>query len=70
VPVNSLHHQSLKDLGAGLRIVATAPDGVVEAAEGTGSAWVMAVQWHPEELAPARPDMRALFGAFVEAAGR
>ena len=68
--VNSLHHQSIKDLGNGLRIVATAPDGVVEAAEGTGNAWVMAVQWHPEELASARPDMRALFQAFVEAAGQ
>jgi putative glutamine amidotransferase len=69
VPVNSLHHQSIEDLGSGLQIVAKAPDGVVEAAEGTGDAWVVAVQWHPEEL-PARPDMRALFHAFVEAASR
>ena len=69
VSVNSLHHQSIKDLGNGLRIVAKAPDGVVEAAEGAGDAWVVAVQWHPEELS-ARPDMSALFRAFVEAAGR
>jgi len=70
VPVNSLHHQAVKDLGAGLRVVAQAPDGMVEAVEGTGRAWVLAVQWHPEELAPSRPDMAALFHAFVEAAGR
>lgn len=70
VPVNSLHHQSVKALGAGLRVVAQAPDGVVEAIEGTGGGWVLGVQWHPEELAASRADMRALFRAFVEAAGR
>ena len=70
VTVNSLHHQSIKDLGAGLRIVAQAPDGIIEAAEGEGSAWVVAVQWHPEELAPTRADMSALFRAFVEAASQ
>ncbi len=70
VPVNSLHHQSIKDLGAGLRIAARAPDGIIEAVEGMGSAWVVGVQWHPEELAADRSDMRALFRAFVEAAGR
>lgn len=70
VPVNSLHHQAIKALGAGLRVVARAPDGIVEAVEGTGAAWVLGVQWHPEELAPARADMRAIFRAFVEAAGR
>ncbi len=69
VPVNSLHHQSVKALGAGLRVVAQAPDGVVEAVEGTGG-WVLGVQWHPEELAASRADMGALFRAFVEAAGR
>ncbi len=70
VPVNSLHHQAVKALGAGLRVVAQAPDGIVEAVEGTGDAWVLGVQWHPEELAPARADMCALFRAFVEAASR
>ncbi|MBC7259958.1 MAG: gamma-glutamyl-gamma-aminobutyrate hydrolase family protein [Chloroflexi bacterium] len=69
VPVNSLHHQAVKALGAGLRVVAQAPDGIVEAVEGTGGAWVLAVQWHPEELVASRADMRALFRAFVEAAG-
>ena len=70
VPVNSLHHQSIKAVGAGLRVVATAPDGIIEAVEGTGSAWAVGVQWHPEELAADRPDMRRVFRAFVEAAGR
>ncbi|MDH7489573.1 MAG: gamma-glutamyl-gamma-aminobutyrate hydrolase family protein [Anaerolineae bacterium] len=70
VPVNSLHHQSVKAVGTGLQVVAQAPDGIVEAVEATGEAWVLAVQWHPEELAASRADMAALFRAFVEAAGR
>lgn len=70
VPVNSLHHQSIKAVGAGLRVAATSPDGIIEAVEGTGDAWVVGVQWHPEELVADRPDMRALFRAFVEAASR
>jgi putative glutamine amidotransferase len=70
VPVNSLHHQSIKMVGSGLRVVAKAPDGIIEVVEGEGGDWVVAVQWHPEELAAARPDMAALFRAFVEAASR
>lgn len=47
--VNSLHHQTLSTLGAGLVLGATASDGVVESfATDDGS--VLAVQWHPELL--------------------
>jgi hypothetical protein len=45
-----LHHQATKDIGAGLRVVGRAPDGVVEAVEGTGATCVMAVQNHPKQL--------------------
>ena len=66
--VNSLHHQAIKDLAPGLRIVGHAPDGVVEAIEGTGSSWVVAVQCHPEQLwQPAKSRWRNMFRAFVEA---
>ncbi len=50
VEVNSLHHQAIKDLAPGLRIVGHAPDGVVEAVEGTGKGFVIGVQCHPEAL--------------------
>jgi putative glutamine amidotransferase len=47
--VTSIHHQSIKALGRGLRVEAWAePDGVVEAIRGTGKGYVFAVQWHPE----------------------
>lgn len=48
--VNTLHHQALREIAPGLRVVARAPDGVVEAAEGVGGGFVVAVQCHPEEL--------------------
>jgi putative glutamine amidotransferase len=49
--VNSSHHQSICEPGNGLRIVARAPDGVIEAVEWTGdSNWITGVQWHPERM--------------------
>ncbi|MGH7837356.1 MAG: gamma-glutamyl-gamma-aminobutyrate hydrolase family protein, partial [Candidatus Binataceae bacterium] len=49
--VNSSHHQSIREPGRNLRVVARAPDGVVEAVEWTGdSNWVTGVQWHPERM--------------------
>lgn len=66
--VNSLHHQAVRDVGRGLRVVARAPDGMVEAVEIEGHPFGLAVQWHPEAL-PDAPEMRALFEAFVRACG-
>ena len=45
--VNSYHHQAVKDPGAGVRVTARAPDGVVEAWEAPG---IIAVQFHPEKM--------------------
>ncbi len=66
VTVNSLHHQAVKDLAPGLRAVALAPDGIVEAVELPQRPFVLGVQWHPECL-PNAPEMRRLFEAFVHA---
>lgn len=60
--VNSYHHQAIDRLGAGLRVVATAPDGVIEAVEGAG---VIGVQWHPELLYPDHPQGLQTFRAFM-----
>jgi putative glutamine amidotransferase len=60
--VNSVHYQGAAKLGAGLRVEAVAPDGVVEAfSRLDGSAPVLAVQWHPEWQPQANADSRALF---------
>ena len=68
VPVNSMHHQGVRSLGADLVATAQAPDGVVEAVEGAGDAFLVGVQWHPEALTERDPRMRRLFDAFVDAA--
>jgi putative glutamine amidotransferase len=68
VAVNSTHHQAVKDLAPGFRVVARALDGVIEAIEGCGHPFAVGVQWHPEELVEDAPPMRRLFEEFVSAA--
>jgi putative glutamine amidotransferase len=64
--INSLHHQAVRDLAPGLHAVAWAPDGVIEAIEGSGENFLLGVQCHPEALqAQADPRWRAVFAAFV-----
>jgi putative glutamine amidotransferase len=48
--VNSTHHQAVKDLGHGLIISATAPDGIIEAIESKVHKYAVGVEWHPEYL--------------------
>lgn len=68
--VNSSHHQALDHPGDGLAVVArSVEDGVIEAVEGTGEQFVVAVQWHPERTFDSSPASKALFVAFVKAAG-
>jgi putative glutamine amidotransferase len=68
--VNSSHHQALDRVAPGIRVTATAPDGIVEGAESADDRWwMLGVQWHPEELtATAEAWDRALFEAFRRAA--
>lgn len=71
LPVNSSHHQSAEAIGQGLRIVARCPDdGIVEALEGAPpDHFVLAVQWHPERSVEQDAASRAIFRAFIAAAG-
>jgi putative glutamine amidotransferase len=48
VMVASWHHQAIDRLGAGLRAVAWAEDGTVEAVELESGPAMLAIQWHPE----------------------
>lgn len=67
--VNTSHHQSTASLGEGLRVVARAPDGIVEALEWTGDWWAVGVQWHPETLQHTAESWdRDIFRAFAAAA--
>ncbi len=64
--VNSLHHQSCKDIAPGARAVASAPDGVVEGVEIVDHPFAIGVQWHPEWMQDA-PAQQGLFSALVSA---
>jgi putative glutamine amidotransferase len=66
--VNSYHHQAVKEPGRGVKLVAFAPDGVVEAAElldEKNNLTAMAIQWHPEGLTD-QPTGIAVFKGFIE----
>ncbi len=63
----SFHHQAIDKVGDGLNVVAHHEDGTIEAIEGEGRRWLIAVQWHPERT-PDDAASRKLFAAFVEAA--
>ncbi|MFI5272815.1 MAG: gamma-glutamyl-gamma-aminobutyrate hydrolase family protein [Ktedonobacterales bacterium] len=67
VGVNSFHHQALNALGAGLRVVATAEDGIIEAAEMPEFPFVVAVQYHPEAMDDDNAASQRLFAGFVAA---
>ncbi|HEY4321068.1 MAG TPA: gamma-glutamyl-gamma-aminobutyrate hydrolase family protein [Gemmatimonadales bacterium] len=69
---NSFHHQAIDRLAPGLVATAVAPDGVIEGVESADrKQWIVAVQWHPEELAlqSGAADMK-LFAALTAAARR
>jgi putative glutamine amidotransferase len=63
--VNSLHHQSVRDLAPGFLVSARADDGVVEAIESDNGHFAVGVQWHPEALTDDAA-MRGIFEGFVD----
>ena len=68
INANSYHKQSIDQVGRGLRIIGTAPDGVIEGTEDPTLPLFLGVQWHPERLAD-EPDHLALFKLLVQKAG-
>lgn len=66
VGVNSCHHQGIKTLPPCLRMMAEAPDGLVEAVYAPESRFLWAVQWHPEFSRKKDPNSQKIFDAFVK----
>lgn len=63
--VNSVHGQGIDRLAHGLRALAYAPDGLVEAFEvADARTFAYAVQWHPEWKTSENPFYAAMFAAF------
>src|SRR5690606_19599108 len=67
LPVNSYHHQGIRNLAPGLRPAAIAEDGLVEAIYAPHKTFVQAVQWHPEFCLEKDEPSRKIFRAFVNA---
>ena len=69
LPVNTLHHQAVRELAPGLEAMAVTPDGLIEAFYAPGARFLWAVQWHPEYLFRCDAASWRLFKKFVEACG-
>jgi putative glutamine amidotransferase len=69
--VSCHHHQAVSTVSPQIRVVATASDGVIEGIEVVGTdAWIVGVQWHPEDTAPTDPAQQGLFDTFVRSCAR
>ena len=71
----SHHHQGVDRIGEGLTVTGRSEDGLVEAIErivpdqhDERAAWMLGVQWHPEETAEHDPAQQALFDGLVRLA--
>jgi putative glutamine amidotransferase len=64
--VNSRHHQAVKTVAPGFKVVATAPDGIIEAIEDQAARFCLGVEWHPENFWRTG-EFRELFEGLVQA---
>ncbi len=62
--VNSYHHQTLKNLAPGLKVIARHTDGTIEAVIHE-TLPIIGIQWHPEILADEK-ESRIIFDKFAE----
>ncbi len=66
IMVNSFHHQILKSVAQGYKVIAQANDGVVEAIFNENYPFLLGVQWHPEMLHAVCEETQKLFELFVK----
>jgi putative glutamine amidotransferase len=65
--VNSRHHQGILQLASGLQVMATSPDGLIEAVQVLDHPYGVGVQWHPENLTN-QEHAFLLFESFIQSA--
>lgn len=65
VAISCYHHQAIDRLGDGMQVVARAADGTVEAVVVDAPAWMVGIQWHPEDTYADDPQQLELLGTFI-----
>ncbi|WP_027340819.1 gamma-glutamyl-gamma-aminobutyrate hydrolase family protein [Halonatronum saccharophilum] len=66
--VNSHHHQAIKDLAPGFKVIAETKGKIIEAIESMDKDFIFGVQWHPEDLTHLHPCFKKIFNIFIEKA--
>ena len=66
LPVNSYHHQAVKDVAPGVTKMALSEDGLVEAISVDGQKFAVGVQWHPEFSYENNQESIKLIQAFID----
>ena len=66
LPVNSYHHQAVKNPAQGLEVMAYSPDGLAEALYMPSQKFLWAVQWHPEFSYKTDINSKRIFQTFVD----
>lgn len=64
------HHQAVKHIAEGLKVVAKSPDNIVEGLESINHPWMVGIQWHPEKSAQEDISQQRLFDTLVTLAQR
>ncbi len=66
LPVNSYHHQGVRELSPMLRCMAQSTDGLIEAVYAPSQRFLWAVQWHPEFSFMNDENSLRIFQSFIE----
>lgn len=70
IPVNSYHHQAVKEIAGGFEKMAVSTDGLTEGIYMPNKQFVWGIQWHPEFSYKKSEYSRKILEAFIEAAKR
>ena len=65
IRANSFHHQAIKTFGKGLKVMASADDGVIEAVYLQSYPYLRAYQWHPERICQNDENQQKIFEDFI-----
>lgn len=62
---NTIHHQGVKELAQSLKPIGRTNDGLIEAFESRDDRYILAVQWHPENMYEDHNEFMGIFNDFV-----